>query len=503
MNETPDSSNPEKDSQNVASSAHSEGAHTIDPKSADTTSVLQTPAKESHDAHLQSSRPNSVETIAAIATAGGNGSIAIVRLSGSRAFAIARVVAPRAKLQPRHAQLTMLYDLNNDAIDQGIVLAFSAPHSYTGEDVVEFQCHGGLIIARRILETLLNAGAQLAEPGAFSKRAFLNGKIDLAQAEAIARMIEAKSVRGAQLLARHLQGELGRYVERIREALIRILAHVEVTIDYAEELDASVERSIVDQLQELIASAQRLVESSRRRQGLLDGFRVAIIGKPNVGKSSLLNAMLAYDRAIVSTIAGTTRDTIEETLMIGEHAVRLIDTAGIRQSDDAIEQIGVARSVASLQDADLVLALFDGSRPLDEDDKRVISLLTPIEQERICLFINKTDLPQQLDTAPLQRWHPTALSLRAGAASALNRLEEQLDRMSDGEEMILVSARQIDAVERLLSELMSAHQPLQEGALELCSYHIRAAIDAIGSITHPFEDHEMLDQMFGEFCLGK
>jgi tRNA modification GTPase len=443
------------------------------------------------------------DTIAAIATAGGVGSIAIVRLSGPDARTCARHVAPKATFRPRYAQLTPLVDLHGAMIDQGIVLSFEAPHSFTGEEVVEFQCHGGTIIARRILETLLRAGARLAEPGEFSKRAFLNGKIDLSQAEAIAKMIEAKSVRGAQLLARHLQGELGRYVSEVREALLRLLAHSEVSIDYAEEIDEGVLASIVEQLGSLIASARTLLASSRRRQGMIDGFRVAIVGKPNVGKSSLLNGLLAYERAIVSDIAGTTRDTIEETLFVGEHAVRLIDTAGIRTGTDTIERIGVERSVASLREADAVLALFDGSRPFDEEDRQVVRLLEELDPQRVTAIVNKVDLPQRLDTTALERWPLIRMSIDSGIDGAIEALERLLDALSEGEDLMLVSAHQMAAVELMADRIEAARGPLEIGELELFSFHLREAIDAIGSITHPYEDHEILDRMFGEFCLGK
>jgi len=296
------------------------------------------------------------ETIVAIATAGGTGSIAIVRLSGPEAQAIARRIAPAASLTPRQADLASLYDADAVLIDQGIVISFAAPHSFTGEDVVEFQCHGGTVVAEAILEATRALGARLAEPGEFSKRAFLAGKIDLSEAEAIARLIEAQSQDAARILARQLKGELGRFVDATRESLLRVLAHSEVMIDYAEEVPEETMNGLEFQMQRLSRSLEKIVQSSHRRRGLIEGFRVAIIGKPNVGKSSLLNAFLDYDRAIVSEIAGTTRDTIEESVRIGSHRIRLVDTAGIRNANDSIEQIGVERSLRSVEEADIVIA---------------------------------------------------------------------------------------------------------------------------------------------------
>jgi tRNA modification GTPase len=443
------------------------------------------------------------DTIAAIATAGGSGTIAIVRLSGPEARQLAATIAPKASFTPRQADLATLYDRNGAMIDQGIVLFFASPRSFTGEDVVEFQSHGGVVIARQILDALLEAGARLAEPGEFTKRAFLGGKIDLSQAEAIAGIIEAKSVRGTQILARQLQGELGEFVDATREALLRILAHSEVMIDYAEEVESPVVEALTRQLEELREHLERTVRSSQRRRGLIEGFRVAIVGKPNVGKSSLLNAMLAYDRAIVSPIAGTTRDTIEETIEIGSHHVRLIDTAGIRSSEDTIEQIGVERSLASLQEADIVVALFDASRPWDGEDRRIADLLEVLPPENVLVVINKVDLPSELDRSSLTRWPQLELSVAQDAEPLIARLETLLDQRGDGEEPMLVSQRQMEAVRACAEQIMLAYMPLEQGELELFSYHIREAIDRIGSITHPYEESEMLDRMFGEFCLGK
>ena len=442
-------------------------------------------------------------TIAAIATAGGVGSIAIVRLSGSDALTIARAIAPHASYIPRQADLTSLYDAEGVLIDQAIVLHFAAPRSFTGEPIVEFQCHGGQIVAETILRATLAHGARLAEPGEFSKRAFLNGKIDLSEAEAIAKLIEAQSVDATRILARQLQGELGRFVADIRESLLTALAHSEVMIDYAEDLPDDLLDGLTRQLETLSTSIRRIVESSRRRRGLIEGFRVAIIGKPNVGKSSLLNALLDDDRAIVSDIAGTTRDTIEASLRIGSHIIRLIDTAGIRSSEDTIEQIGVARSLASVEEADVILALFDGSRPWDAEDDRILSLLNTRPDATTLVAINKSDLPQRLDTASLEQWEPIAISARNHFAHLIDALQSRLDTLGSSDELLLASERQIEAVEATRHAIEAAAAPLALAELELFSYHLHEAIAHIGTLTHPYENDQMLDRMFGDFCLGK
>ena len=442
-------------------------------------------------------------TIAAIATAGGVGSIAIVRLSGSQALSIARSIAPNASFAPRQADLTSLYDAQATLIDQAIVLSFPAPHSFTGEDIVEFQCHGGRIVAEAILEATLAHGARLAEPGEFSKRAFLNGKIDASEAEAIAKLIEAQSSDAARILARQLKGELGRFVERTREDLLRALAHSEVMIDYAEEVPQDVTTGLLGQLENLSHTLEKIVESSHRRRGLIEGFRVAIVGKPNVGKSSLLNALLDYDRAIVSDIAGTTRDTIEESVRIASHVIRLIDTAGIRRSEDAIEQIGVERSLHSIEEADVVVALFDGSCPFDAEDQRIVTLLETLQDKAVIAAINKSDLPQHFDRDTLMPFHPITISALNGFERLIDTLREHLDALGEGDEILLTTARQIEAVTATRRAIEAAREPLKMGELELFSFHLHEALRLISGITHPYENDEMLDRMFGEFCLGK
>ncbi|WP_292661170.1 tRNA uridine-5-carboxymethylaminomethyl(34) synthesis GTPase MnmE [Nitratifractor sp.] len=443
------------------------------------------------------------ETIAAIATAHGVASISIVRLSGPDALSIARRIAPHASLEPRYAQLQTLFDASGEVIDRGLVLRFQAPRSFTGEEVVEFQCHGGQIVAQEILEAALHHGARLAEPGEFSKRAFLNGKIDLSEAEAIAKLIEARSVDAARILARQVRGELGRFVDEAREALLRALAHSEVMIDYAEEdLPEDLVAKLQEQLTELSERLKRIVESSERRRGLIEGFRVAIVGKPNVGKSSLLNALLSYERAIVSDVAGTTRDTIEEEIRIGTHILRIVDTAGIREAGDRIEAIGVERSLRSVEEADIVLALFDRSRPWDAEDEAILEMLRNSGKEWIAV-LNKCDLPTRMATEKLAPYEPVEIDTRKNFSALPERLKAFLDRYNVDEELMLSSRRQIEAVREAQQAIAEALPPLHAGELELFSYRLQEAATALGKITHPYESEEILDRMFGEFCLGK
>jgi len=443
-------------------------------------------------------------TIAAIATASGVSSISIIRLSGSQAKSISQQIAPKATFRPRYSDLTSLYNIQNEMMDHALVVYFQDPHSFTGEDIVEFQCHGGMIVAQEILDTLIHHGARLAEPGEFSKRAFLNGKIDLSEAEAIAKLIEAKSVDAAKILARQLKGELGRFVDQSRDALLKALAYSEVMIDYAEdEMPEDILEQLLGQLQEISIQMQQIVESSKRRRGLIDGFRVAIIGKPNVGKSSLLNALLSYDRAIVSEIAGTTRDTIEEQVRIGSHVIRLIDTAGIREASDQIERIGVERSMSSVEEADVVIALFDGSAAFDTEDLQIVEILSQQKDKEYIVAINKSDLPRELETAPLEAFDPIEISAKHQFQNLTQALEKRLDGIGQSDDLMLISARQIEAVEQCYREIDQAYIPLEQGELEFFSYHLQEAVKHLSSITRPYDNEEILDKMFGEFCLGK
>ncbi len=445
------------------------------------------------------------DTIAAVATAGGIGSVAIVRVSGDRALDIAKKLTKRSSFTPRYATLADLYDKDGEIIDEAIVIYFKAPRSFTTEDVVEFQCHGGTVVAEKILDAVFEAGARPAEPGEFTKRAFIGGRIDLTEAEAIAKLIEAKSADAAKILARQMKGELREFVEDARERLLRAVAFAEVTIDYAEEdLPEDLVDNILHQLEELERRMDRIVSSSERRRGLIEGFKVAIVGKPNVGKSSLLNAILNYERAIVSSIAGTTRDTIEEQIRVGSHLVRIVDTAGIRHSADTIEKIGIERSVAAVEQSEIVIALFDSSEPWDEEDERILSLLERYEEEKeIITALSKSDLPQKLDISKLERFSPLRLDKEKRAELILKALGERLSKMAQGDELLLVSARQIEALKRTKDAVKSAKEPLLNGELEIFSFYLTEAITAISSISKPVDFNDIMDKMFGEFCLGK
>lgn len=445
------------------------------------------------------------DTIVAVATAAGIGSIAIVRISGPQALAIAVRMTRREALLPRYATLASLYDRDGAMIDQAIVIYYRGPASFTGEDIVEFQCHGGSAAAALVTATAVACGGRIALPGEYTKRAFLSGKIDAAQAEAIAAMINARSGEAARLLARQIKGELGEFVAKVRDDLVRMVAYSEVLIDYSEEdLPGDVMDQLAAQLEAMRQLLERTVRSSLRREGMMNGYKVAVIGKPNVGKSSLLNALLSYNRAIVSEIAGTTRDTIEESVRIGSHLVTMVDTAGIREASDMIEKIGIERSLAAAEEARIVVAMFDRSRPWDDDDDRIAEVLSRYEKDKeILVIINKTDLPDRCDRSKVSRYDPLFLSSKEEIAPLIDRLESLLNGMSGEDETLLVSMRQIEAARSCAAAVGEAIAPLRRGELELFSFHVNEAIAAISSITRPYDVEEMLGVMFGSFCLGK
>ena len=441
-------------------------------------------------------------TIVAIATANGIGSISIVRVSGKDALPIALKLSKKNELKNRVATLATVYNSNEEPIDESLLIYFKNPHSFTGEDIVEFQCHGGIAISNIIVQEVLKCGARLATPGEFSKRAFLNGKIDLTKAEAIAKIIEARSEDAVKLLAKQLKGELTHFVNDIREDLLFMLAYTEVNIDYAEEdLPLDIFEQIQNKLTNIKEKLSNTLDASKRREGLIEGFKVAIVGKPNVGKSSLLNKLLNFDRAIISDIAGTTRDTIEESVKIGTHIIKIVDTAGIREASDTIEKIGIEKSIEAVNEADIVIALFDNSKVLDDEDKKILNILEDNSHKKIITILNKCDLENKFDAKTLGDY--ISLSTKETITPLVKNIETILDSNTHGDDMTLVSKRQVDEVEKTFYHIKEATTPLETGELEFFAYHINEALQSISNITRPYENDQMLDVMFGSFCLGK
>ncbi|MEA3512606.1 MAG: tRNA uridine-5-carboxymethylaminomethyl(34) synthesis GTPase MnmE [Campylobacterota bacterium] len=444
------------------------------------------------------------ETIVSIATANGIGAISIVRVSGSEALNIALNITKKENLVSRYATLSKLYNFNNELIDEALIIYFKNPQSFTGEDIVEFQCHGGVAVSNMIIDSCLKYGARIATAGEFSKRAFLNGKIDLTQAQAISKIIEARSEDAVKLLAKQLKGELKDFVEQIRKELLFMLAYTEVNIDYAEEdLPLDIYEQIEEKIKKITNDLNNTLDSSKRREGMIDGYKVAIIGKPNVGKSSLLNKLLNFNRAIVSDIAGTTRDTIEESVKIGSHIIKIVDTAGIREASDAIEKIGIEKSHQAIEEADIVVVLFDRSRVFDDEDKQIQELIKDTNKE-IIVALTKTDLDKRFEIEKLDTQDDViCLNTKENISSLVNRIENILNKNTNSDEITLISKLQVTQVEKTLKNILDAKDPLKTGELEFFAFHINEALDNISQISRPYEHTQMLDVMFGEFCLGK
>ncbi|RDU52119.1 tRNA uridine-5-carboxymethylaminomethyl(34) synthesis GTPase MnmE [Helicobacter sp. MIT 01-3238] len=416
-------------------------------------------------------------------------------------------------LSPRHATLCNVYDKGGILLDEAIIIYYKAPHSYTCEDVIEVHCHASDIIAQKVLQSCLHYGARLARGGEFTKRAFLNGRIDLSQANAIAQMIATKDAYLQSALISQLKGSLGDFVREVREVLYFTLASAEVMIDYSEEdIPSELISDIHTKLESLRIRLAKIYDFSTTRAKIGNAWKLAIIGKPNVGKSSLLNAILLQERAITSSIAGTTRDRIEEEIIIDGSIVRLIDTAGIRTSTDMIESKGIQLSLQALQEANIVLAIFDSSRLLDSEDTQVLDALSKNKKDKKILAIfNKSDCKNVLKSQDIKHIENlcdeslaiSALDVERTAHTLQEKLKEIITKSNLNGEVILSASYQLESLKASIANLDLALQRLDTSELELFAYHIKDTLESIGQITSPYTNEEMLDKMFSQFCLGK
>ena len=469
------------------------------------------------------------DTICAIATPPGEGGIGVVRISGLHAIDVAsRVVRLRSGTALHNLQThrMVLADVCSQAIasaptdsaprvlaflDEALVVVMKRPHSFTGEDVVEVQCHGGAVILDQLCRSVISVGARLAEPGEFTKRAFLNGRLDLAQAEAVLDTIRAKTARSLTIAQSQRRGELSHAVEATRSTLVVALAHIEAALDFAEEDIAFVRHDeLIRLLDETQAGLRRLVQSGHEGRLWREGAAVAILGRPNVGKSSLMNALLRSDRAIVTPIPGTTRDVLEEVVSIQGIPVRLLDTAGMRPTKDEVEAEGIRRSQRAWDEADLALILLDGSQPLSESDR---VLLSRPEAANALLVINKCDLPQLLAKGELERAGPACASMidiSARTRQGLDELREAIRRrltpesLEAGDGVLVTNLRHAEALGRALQDVEQARRKVEDGQEgELIAMDLRIAADALGEITGVITTDEILERIFAEFCIGK
>lgn len=456
------------------------------------------------------------DTIAAISTALGEGAIGIVRLSGTKAIDIANTVFKNKDLTqvPSHTihYGHIINPKNNDkVIDEVMVSVLRLPKTFTREDVVEINCHGGMVVVNQVLQTVLQHGARLAQPGEFTKRAFLNGRIDLSQAEAVMDLIRAKTDTSMSLALKQVDGQLSQMIQTIRQDILNTLAQVEVNIDYpeydaVEEMTLSLmkERAVV-----VKNDLEKLLQNAQQGKILRDGLQTAIIGRPNVGKSSLLNRLLKEEKAIVTDIAGTTRDTIEEYVNVRGVPLKLVDTAGIRQTDDVVEQIGVKRSKAAVEQADFVMVVLNQAEALSDEDK---ALLNMTAHKKRLVLLNKMDLPSQLNRETL---YEHVLPENVIELSVLNNfgidvLEEKIaewffaGNVNEKDASFVSNVRHIALIQQAIERLDDVLQAVEmEVPVDLIQIDMTRAWELLGEITGDTVQDELLTELFSQFCLGK
>jgi tRNA modification GTPase len=457
------------------------------------------------------------DTIAAISTAVGEAGIGIVRLSGKDAIKIAnnifRGINNKTLLDAENRKMVyghIIDNRNDEIIDEVLIVSMKEPHTYTKENVVEIYCHGGIIPVRKILELLLYNGARLAEPGEFTKRAFLNGRLDLSQAEAVIDIIKAKTDKSFQVSMDQLEGGLSKKVEVIRDTVLSMLAHVEVTIDFPED---DIEEVTYEELEEnanrVISEIKKLLSTADRGKILRDGINTVILGKPNVGKSSLMNALLRENRAIVTDIPGTTRDIIEEHLNIDGIPLRIIDTAGIRETEDLVERIGVDRAKETIESADLIIAVFDISTDLTEEDYNIIDL---IKGRKALVLLNKTDLPKKYSEDRLRELLEGVDIISASVINevGLDVLEDSIKEMFYSGEIeldssvVVTNLRHKNQLEKALVNMESALNDIRaQVPLDCIEVDLRDCWENLGEILGETIGEDILDKIFAEFCIGK
>ncbi|WP_027086762.1 tRNA uridine-5-carboxymethylaminomethyl(34) synthesis GTPase MnmE [Cohnella panacarvi] len=455
------------------------------------------------------------DTIAAISTALGEGSIAVVRVSGPEAIdTVAKVF--RSKSDIKEAQTHTVHygwiadPRTNTVLDEVLVTVMRGPRSFTAEDVVEVSTHGGIVAVKSVLELILRSGARMAEPGEFTKRAFLNGRIDLAQAEAVIDLIRSKSDRAFQVAQKQAGGALSKLILPMRQQLIELLAHVEVNIDYPDDDIEEVTTSHIRMnCSDLLERVRELLKRADEGKILREGIVTVIVGRPNAGKSSLLNALARDNKAIVTDIAGTTRDIVEESVSISGIPLRLLDTAGIRETSDVVERIGVERSRSAIEDADLILLVLNNHEPLHEDER---TLFKQLKDRPTIVVVNKMDLPSQLELAEIEADFDgeRIVQLSAKEGSGVEALEDAVSKLffsgevESGDITYVSNARHIALLHQTRQSLEDAISATHEGVpIDLIQIDIAAAWESLGGILGDAAGDSLLDQIFSQFCLGK
>ncbi len=446
------------------------------------------------------------EPIVAIATPFGESAIGIIRFTGKGVLEIAKkYFKTKSSIKPRYVHYGQLMDSEGEPLDEGLLVYFKAPHSYTGEDMIEIFLHGNPFLLRRALELFTKAGCRLAQPGEFTKRAFLNGKMDLTQAEAVAELISAKTELARKIAFRQLKGELSAHIKPLRESLLELCAYMEADIEFSEEdIPTLTKEQVITMVDRVLEGIDRLIQTARTGKFLREGLKLAIVGRPNVGKSSLFNALLKEERAIVTEFEGTTRDFLEETLNLRGIPVRLIDTAGIRETQDPVEKIGVQRSQAKLEEADIVLFVLDASEELTQEDLNIYEL---VKDKEIIIVLNKID--KGLCT-PLEifKGH-SIIKVSALKGYGLRDLEEEILRRTGALTQeglnIYVSLRHEELLRKAKEVLENFRKRYREEDIspEIAMLDIRESADYLGEILGYITTEEILGSIFSRFCIGK
>lgn len=454
------------------------------------------------------------DTIAAISTAIGEAGIAIVRMSGDDSINIIdKIFVSASGVKMAEAEnRKFLYGHICDGdkkIDEVLVVKMKGPHSYTAEDIVEIHCHGGVVSVKRILNLILSKGARLAEKGEFTKRGFLNGRIDLTQAEAVIDLIKAKTDISFDLGLNQLGGALSEVLNKLKDELVSMQALIVANIDFPDEdIEDAAYNDLLDRSNKILEKMDKLLENSKNSRLLRDGINTVILGKPNVGKSSLLNGLLKYDRAIVTDIAGTTRDVIEDYINLDGVLLKISDTAGIRETEDEVEKIGVNIAREKLKDADLVIAIFDLSRDFDQDDKEILKL---IENKKHIIILNKDDLEQKISDDEIEKYFKDDyLRLSVMENESVMKVEKLIiDLFFDGElqissDTVLSNLRHINALREAKKELLEVNESLNKRVfLDLIEVDLENVIAHISEITGTITTEDILDRVFSDFCIGK
>lgn len=455
------------------------------------------------------------DTIAAIATALTNSGISIVRISGPEALNVidqiyrSRSGCKKLSEQPSHTVHYGYIEDGGTVIDEVMVLIMRAPNSYTREDVVEIDCHGGIIVTKKILETVLKYGARPAEPGEFTKRAFLNGRIDLSQAEAVIDIIQAKNDMALSSSVGQLRGNLLSKIRGLREGIIHDVAFIEAALDDPEHISTEgFGEQLSEHLKDFCAQLEQLYRSADSGRMVKEGIKTVIVGRPNAGKSSLLNVLLGEERAIVTSIAGTTRDTLEETIDLQGICLNIIDTAGIRQTEDIVEQIGVEKARKATEESDLIIYVADGSEPLDENDREIMEI---IRDRKAIVLLNKTDLDMKVSREELEQMTgKKVIPVSAKERDNLEELEETIRQMffageiSFNDEIYLTNMRHKNAVREALESLRLVQISIENGMPEdFYSIDLLNAYEELGTITGESVGEELINTIFSEFCMGK